>query len=133
MTKIDKMTSFSRRNVLQGTGALVISVGMPIAFDTVLGVTEAVAQNGKPPLTPDQLSSFIAVNADGSVSAFCGKMDMGLGIHTAMGQIVADWSAAEVGGSVVGDRQGVDERSARVGETAQRARACQGILGPQRS
>src|SRR3954452_24142983 len=90
MTKHENTAAFSRRSVLKGTGALVISVGMPIGIDTVLGVTEAAAQATKPPLTPDQLSSFIAVNEDGTVSAFCGKMDMGLGIHTAMGQIVAE-------------------------------------------
>ena len=32
----------------------------------------------------------IAVNADGSVSAFFGKMDMGQGLFTAIGQMVAE-------------------------------------------
>ena len=91
MTKMDKMTSFSRRSVLKAGGAVVVSVGMPIGMETVVGITEAAAQaGGKPPLTPDQLSSFIAVNADGSVSAFFGKMDMGQGVFTAIGQIVAE-------------------------------------------
>ena len=40
---------------------------MPVSLDTVLAVSEANAQTGaKPPLTPDQLSSYIAVNADGA-------------------------------------------------------------------
>jgi nicotinate dehydrogenase subunit B len=91
MTKMDKMTSFSRRSVLKAGGAVVVSVGMPIAAETVAGITEAAAQaGGKPPLTPDQLSSFIAINADGSVSAFFGKMDMGQGLFTSIGQIVAE-------------------------------------------
>ena len=47
-------------------------------------------RGGKPPLTPDQLSSYIAVNADGTVSAFFGKMDMGQGLFTAIGQMVAE-------------------------------------------
>src|SRR5262249_55553397 len=65
--------------------------GAPIGLDAVLGVTEAAAQaGGKPPLMPDQLSSYIAVNADGSVSAFFGKMDMGQGVFTAIGQMVAE-------------------------------------------
>jgi hypothetical protein len=39
---------------------------------------------------PDQLSSYIAVNADGTVSAFFGKMDMGQGLFVAIGQMVAE-------------------------------------------
>ena len=39
---------------------------------------------------PDQLSSYIAVNADGSVAAYFGKMDMGQGLFVAIGQIVAE-------------------------------------------
>src|SRR5205807_6579727 len=34
--------------------------------------------------------SYIAVNADGTVSAFFGKMDMGQGLFVAIGQMVAD-------------------------------------------
>ncbi len=52
--------------------------------------TAAYAQGAKPPLTPDQLSSYIAVNADGTVSAFFGKMDMGHGLFVAIGQMVAE-------------------------------------------
>src|ERR1700732_4164728 len=44
----------------------------------------------QPPLTPDQLSSYIAVNADGSVAAYFGKMDMGQGLFVAIGQMVAE-------------------------------------------
>jgi nicotinate dehydrogenase subunit B len=91
MTKFEKPAAFSRRAMLKTGGALVVSVGMPVSLDTVLAVSEANAQTGaKPPLTPDQLSSYIAVNADGSVAAFFGKMDMGHGLHVAIGQIVAE-------------------------------------------
>ena len=80
----------NRRSVLLGGGALVISVGAAISLETVLSIGKAYAQGAKPPLTPDQLSSYIAVNADGTVSAFYGKMDMGHGLHVAIGQIVAE-------------------------------------------
>ena len=53
-------------------------------------MNSAYAQGAKPPLTPDQLSSYIAVNADGTVSAFFGKMDMGHGLFVAIGQMVAE-------------------------------------------
>src|SRR5262249_43752682 len=91
LTRHERALLFSRRSVLKAGGALVVSLGAPIGLDAVLGVTEAAAQaGGKPPLMPDQLSSYIAVNADGSVSAFFGKMDMGQGVFTAIGQMVAE-------------------------------------------
>src|SRR5215469_8263901 len=97
MTKFEKPAAFSRRAMLKSGGALVVSIGMPISLDTVLAVSEANAQGAgqfaaavKPPLTPDQLSSYIAVNADGTVAAFFGKMDMGHGITVAIAQMVAE-------------------------------------------
>src|SRR5262249_2559616 len=91
MTRQDNATHVvSRRSLLKAGGALVVSIGMPVAFDTVLGIGEAFAQGAKPPLTPDQLSSYIAINADGTVSAFFGKMDMGQGLFVAIGQMVAE-------------------------------------------
>src|SRR6476620_2211571 len=95
MTKHQTATQFSRRAILKAGGALVVSVGMPLALDTLIGISEALAQDAtavatKPPLMPDQLASFIAVNADGTVSAFFGKMDMGHGLFVAIGQMVAE-------------------------------------------
>ena len=76
--------------MLLGSGALVVSIGAAVSFDTLLSMRQAFAQGTRPPLTPDQLSSYIAVNADGTVSAYFGKMDMGHGLGVAIGQIVAD-------------------------------------------
>ena len=90
MTKFENASAFSRRSLLKAGGAFVVSVGSPIGIGTVLGIGKAAAQGVKPPLTPDQLSSYIAVNADGTVSAFFGKMDMGQGLFVAIGQIVAE-------------------------------------------
>jgi CO/xanthine dehydrogenase Mo-binding subunit len=90
MTKMEKPAHFSRRSLLKGAGALVVSVGMPVGLDTILAINAAHAQGTRPPLTPDQLSSYIAVNADGTVAAYFGKMDMGQGLFTAIGQIVAE-------------------------------------------
>jgi nicotinate dehydrogenase subunit B len=91
MTRHEKVTHFvSRRSLLKAGGALVVSIGTPVALDTVLGIGDAFAQGTKPPLMPDQLSSYIVVNADGNVSAFFGKMDMGQGLFVAIGQMVAE-------------------------------------------
>src|SRR5215213_3056060 len=90
MTKFEKPSAFSRRALLKGAGALVVSVGSPLGLDALLSMNAAHAQGSKPPLMPDQLSSYIAINADGTVSAFFGKMDMGHGLFVAIGQIVAE-------------------------------------------
>ena len=90
MTKHDNPSNLSRRAVLMGTGALVVSIGAPVGLEMLTGMNQAFAQGTKPPLTPDQLSSYIAVNADGTVSAFFGKMDMGHGLFVAIGQMVAE-------------------------------------------
>src|SRR5512132_886751 len=90
MPQFEHSSAFYRRSVLLGGGALVVSIGACLPLDTMLSLQAAYAQGAKPPLTPDQLSSYIAVNADGTVSAFFGKMDMGHGLHVAIGQIVAE-------------------------------------------
>ncbi len=90
MTKMEKPANFSRRAVLKAGGALVVSMGAPVTFDTAHAAADAFAQGTKPPLVPSELASFIAVNADGTVSAYFGKMDMGQGLFVAIGQIVAE-------------------------------------------
>ena len=90
MTKLEQTSAFTRRSMLLGSGALVVSNGAAVSLDTLLSMRQAFAQGTRPPLTPDQLSSYIAVNADGTVSAYFGKMDMGHGLGVAIGQIVAD-------------------------------------------
>jgi nicotinate dehydrogenase subunit B len=90
MTRMEKPQTFSRRALLQATGALVVSVGAPLTLQSVRAAESGAAAAAKPPLTPDQLSSYIAVNADGTVSAFFGKMDMGQGLSVAIRQMVAE-------------------------------------------
>src|SRR5215475_13306172 len=90
MTKMDNPATLSRRAVLMRTGALVISIGAPVGAELLGSIEQAHAQGARPPLAPDQLSSYIAVNADGTVAAYFGKMDMGHGLFVAIGQIVAE-------------------------------------------
>jgi len=88
MTRMEKPSAFSRRALLQG--ALVVSVGSALGADALLAINTAHAQGAKPPLLPNELASYIAINADGTVSAFFGKMDMGHGLFVAIGQMVAE-------------------------------------------
>ncbi|MBO0717233.1 MAG: molybdopterin-dependent oxidoreductase, partial [Rhizobiales bacterium] len=92
MTRIEKPANFSRRSLLKTGGALVVSIGAPFECARADDAASAAAMSAtvKPALTPDQLSSYVAVNADGMISAFFGKMDMGQGLFVAVGQIVAE-------------------------------------------
>jgi nicotinate dehydrogenase subunit B len=91
MTRMEKAANFSRRSLLKAGGALVVSIGAPLSLDFAYAEdAPAMSATVKPALTPDQLSSYIAVKADGTISAFFGKMDMGQGLFVAVGQIVAE-------------------------------------------
>ena len=77
----------NRRNFLKGAGALIVGFRM-------LGGDVAQAQFGQAPLPGappmDQVDSWIAIAADGSVTAFSGKEELGQGISTAQQQLVAE-------------------------------------------
>lgn len=79
----------TRRGFLQGMSALVVSFSMP---GSVTGRLEAQGQSATQASHPDPklLDSWIAVNADGRVTAFTGKCDLGQGIYTAQTQLIAE-------------------------------------------
>ena len=93
-TKIDANTNektISRRQVLKGTGALVVAFNL---FDPVSQVLAQVAP-GAPGAANDEpqadaLDSWIAIGRDGKVTVFTSKVDLGTGIETALSQIVAE-------------------------------------------
>jgi CO/xanthine dehydrogenase Mo-binding subunit len=89
MTKMENL-KVTRRSVVQGAGMLVLSVGMPVGLDTMLDINQALAQGGKPALVPTELDSFLAINADGSVNVYFGKIDGGQGVDVAIAQMVAE-------------------------------------------
>ena len=75
----------TRRDFLQSSGALIVSfsvAGRPGLAQFGGPVT------GSPPL--NQLDSWIAIAADGSVTAFSGKEELGQGISVAQAQLVAE-------------------------------------------
>src|SRR5215468_9215371 len=73
----------SRRDVLKGGGALVVSFSLA----GVLG--ETFAQGAKP-LALTEVDSFLAIDAGGVVTLYSGKVDLGTGVATALPQMVAD-------------------------------------------
>jgi nicotinate dehydrogenase subunit B len=86
--------TLSRRKFLKGSGALVVSFSA-VSFSAVsLGSRFAFAQGpfGTHPshIDPSKLDSWIRVAADGSVTAYTGKVDLGQGMLTAQTQLVAE-------------------------------------------
>jgi len=92
----------SRRELLQSTGALVVGFSL-------LGDSPSLAQQQQIPglagvpdgmasypyanpdyLDPTALDSWLAVTQDGSITVYTGKVDIGTGIETALGQITAE-------------------------------------------
>ena len=73
----------SRRDVLKGGGALVVS------FSLAGAPREAIAQGAKP-FTTTEVDSFLAIDAKGMVTVYSGKVDLGTGIATALLQMVAE-------------------------------------------
>jgi nicotinate dehydrogenase subunit B len=82
----------SRRNVLAGTGALVLS----FASARPLLVRAAEGQGGQPAPLPGSLKqtpyldSWIRIAADGRVTVLTGKAELGQGMKTALLQIAAE-------------------------------------------
>jgi nicotinate dehydrogenase subunit B len=78
--------TLNRRAFLNSTGALVVTLAAPA--DWAEASTNAVT--ARPPLKGDRLSSYISIDADGSVIAYYGKIDGGQGLGTAIAQMVAE-------------------------------------------
>src|SRR5206468_6754964 len=75
----------TRRDFLKAGGALVVSFSWNGA---ALG--DAQATSWPKVIPPDALDSWIAIGADGTVTASIGKVETGMGISTAFMQIVAE-------------------------------------------
>ncbi len=80
----------SRRSFLTAGGVLIVGLGLDGPGRTqAQTVPNADRFLGKP-LVPDVVDSFLAVHADGSVTVFVGKVDIGTGGRIAMRQIVGE-------------------------------------------
>jgi nicotinate dehydrogenase subunit B len=74
----------TRRAVLAGGGALTVS----FAFASRSHAAGAAAAPRM--LDPNELDSFLSVDGDGTVTLFCGKVDLGQGLRIAMRQIAGE-------------------------------------------
>ncbi len=76
----------NRRGFLASSGALVVSVMLPGLPARAVSGTQA----SRTALKPDQLSSYISVNQDGSVTGWVGKVDMAQGTEIGWIKIIAE-------------------------------------------
>jgi nicotinate dehydrogenase subunit B len=75
----------SRRDLLKGTGALVIAFSVAPssdAFAQALPPAKSVAL--------DQVDTFLAIDSKGMVTVYIGKVDLGTGVRIAFAQIAAE-------------------------------------------
>src|SRR5712671_5365249 len=79
-----------RRDFLKASGSLVVAFSFaPRLAEAAMAGGAASIPEAKP-LAPGEVDSFLAIGADGTVTCYSGKVDLGTGVATALRQIVAD-------------------------------------------
>jgi nicotinate dehydrogenase subunit B len=82
-------TGLSRREFLTRSGALVVSFSMAPLLDP-LALGQGQFDTHMSHIDPAKLDSWIAIGADGMVTAYTGKCDFGQGMYTAQTQLIAE-------------------------------------------
>ena len=79
---------YSRRELLKTGSALMVSfaLGTRTQAQTATGTDAALGK----PVDPGEVDSFLAVHADGSVTVYTGKVDLGTGLRIAIRQMAAE-------------------------------------------
>jgi len=85
-------SGFSRRGFLKASGALIVGFSIADRYGDAQGPQGPGGAGGPSPGSPPiiQLDSWIAIAADGSVTGYSGKEELGQGISTAQTQLVAE-------------------------------------------
>jgi len=81
--------STSRREFLKNAGALIVSFSAASLADS-LTFAQGPFDTHPSHIDPTKLDSWIAVDADGAVTAYTGKCDFGQGMFTSQTQLVAE-------------------------------------------
>ena len=83
-----KSFQLSRRALLRGGGALTVAFALSAPAGKALA--QAVASAAGRTLDLKEVDAFLAINADGTVTVFSGKVDLGQGLRIAIPQIAAE-------------------------------------------
>jgi CO/xanthine dehydrogenase Mo-binding subunit len=90
--------SVSRREFLAGSGCLIVSFGLDSLSSDVGGIADLTLQpqgSAAAGVDPVRLDSWIAIDAQGIVTARTGKCELGQGMATAQIQLVAEELSVE--------------------------------------
>src|SRR4051812_31148736 len=75
------MSRVSRRDFIKASGALIVTFSL---------APESAPAQRLDGASSNQLDGWLAINADGSVTAYTGKCELGHGLYTAQTQLVAE-------------------------------------------
>src|ERR1700709_1945264 len=78
--------ALNRRHLLAGAGALTVYLAMP----GVKAQAAIATKSSRLALEPDQLSTYISINQDGSAVGWVGKIDMGQGTDIGWIKMIAE-------------------------------------------
>jgi CO/xanthine dehydrogenase Mo-binding subunit len=76
----------SRRDLIKGSGALVVSFSIGGHMAPALAETAATQR----PLSIAEVDAYLAIDMRGRVTVYSGKVDLGTGVRTALAQIAAE-------------------------------------------
>jgi isoquinoline 1-oxidoreductase beta subunit len=94
MTRTPEITNVARRSVLLGlaAGSFVLSVRLP-----ALAQEKKFGGEGMPGGVKDDPKLFLSIADDGTVTLLCIRAEMGQGIRTGFGTVIADELGADLG------------------------------------
>src|SRR5438552_3771031 len=79
----------SRRDLLKAGGAIVVSFAFAVAPRRVTGQAGAQPGAGRP-VDPSEVDGLLAIHADGSMTLYTSKVDVGTGMRMALAQMAAE-------------------------------------------
>lgn len=79
----------SRRDFLKASSGLVIAFSLPVVPMAAMAADAAPSTAGKD-MNPNDVGAWLVLDKDGQVTVYSGKVDLGTGARTALGQLVAE-------------------------------------------
>lgn len=84
------MPELSRRGLLKAGGALVVSFALDAAWSAHAQTAASLKTDLGKTVDASEVDGFLAVHADGSITVYSGKVDLGTGFRIAVRQMVAE-------------------------------------------